>query len=94
MEGPGNKASSQIRFFHLYFFYVTVCEISFYIHVYILQSLVSKGLTASLWVKAVADVTGGKGGGSNVTAQTSAPTSDKLSEALSVAKEFAKLKLE
>ena len=100
-EGLGTRLTLTEIFvlgvFQVFLFHLFLCNNMwnfFHVHVLILQSLVSKGLTASSWVKAVTDVTGGKGGGSNVAAQASAPTSGKLSEALSVAKEFAKLKLE
>ena len=58
------------------------------------QSLVAKGLKADEWMKAVSDVTGGKGGGNNSGAQASSPNINKLQEAMGVAREFAKLKLE
>lgn len=74
-----------------------ICNINAHIHnihANMLQSLVGKGLTASSWVKAVADVIDGKGGGSNVAAQASGTNVSKLSEALSIAREFAKMKLD
>ena len=66
----------------------------FFMHSHMLQSLVHKDFTASLWVKAVADVIGGEWKGSSVSGQTSSPNNNKLSEALSIAREFANLKLE
>jgi len=59
-----------------------------------LQFLVNKDFTASLWVKAVSDVIGGEWKGSSVSGQTSSPNINKLSDALIIAREFAKMKLD
>lgn len=56
---------------------------------FVSQSLVKKGLVANEWIKTVAPVINGKGGGSKAVAQASGPGTDKLSEAVKVAKEFA-----
>ena len=54
-----------------------------------LQELAGNGLTASDWVKSVAAVIGGKGGGSKTNAQASGVRVDKLSEAVEAAKQYA-----
>ena len=55
--------------------------------------MVSHGLKADEWVKAVSNVIGGKSGGKDVSAQASGPHIDRLQEAIRVAEEFAKMKL-
>ena len=57
------------------------------------QEMASNGLTASEWVKVVAPVIGGKGGGNNTSAQASGTTTDKLTEAIEVAKTYASNKV-
>eukprot|EP00731_Ephydatia_muelleri_P026421 Em0018g521a len=57
------------------------------------KAMVSQGLKADEWVKAVSAVIGGKSGGKDVSAQASGPHIDKLQEAVLVAEEFAKMKL-
>ncbi len=59
---------------------------------YTLQVLTEGSLTANEWVKAVAPVIGGKGGGSNVSAQASGPLINKIQEAIQAAREFASSK--
>ena len=54
-----------------------------------MQEVAGNGLTASDWVKCVAPVIGGKGGGSKTSAQASGVNTDKLSEAVEAAKTFA-----
>ena len=46
-------------------------------------------MTASEWVKSVAPIIGGKGGGSKTNAQASGVGVDKLSEAVEAAKQYA-----
>ncbi len=47
------------------------------------------GLAANEWVKVVSPVIGGKGGGSNVSAQASGTLISKVQEAVKIAREFA-----
>ena len=53
------------------------------------QEMSGNGLTASEWVKSVAALIGGKGGGSKTSAQASGTNVEKLSEAVEAAKLFA-----
>lgn len=57
------------------------------------QVVSDKGLSASEWVRHIADVIGGKGGGKDESAQASGTNPDALSKAMEMAEEFAKLKL-
>ncbi|XP_018495959.1 alanine--tRNA ligase, cytoplasmic [Galendromus occidentalis] len=57
------------------------------------QVVADKGLSASEWVRHIADVIGGKGGGKDESAQASGTNPEALSEAMNMAEEFAKLKL-
>ncbi len=72
---------------------VDLCGVNESIHTHT-QSLSSSGLIADEWIKKVAGVMGGKGGGNKMSAQASSPKVDKLLGALEAAREFAKLKLE
>ena len=60
----------------------------YFIHMF-LQAFAGKGLTASEWVKSVASIIGGKGGGSETNAQASGVKTEKLSEAVEAAKQYA-----
>ena len=57
------------------------------------QSLVSKGLFADDWIKSVSTVIGGKGGGNRTSAQASGPHVGSLEEAVSLARDFARIKI-
>lgn len=57
------------------------------------QVVADKGLSAVEWVRHVADVIGGKGGGKDESAQASGTNPQALNKAMDMAEEFARLKL-
>lgn len=57
------------------------------------QVVADKGLSAVEWVRHVADVIGGKGGGKDESAQASGTNPQALNKAIDMAEEFARLKL-
>ena len=56
--------------------------------------MADNGLTASDWVKSVAPIIGGKGGGSKTAAQASGVNVEKLTEAIEAAKQLASSRVE
>lgn len=56
------------------------------------QVVADKGLSAVEWVRQVAEVIGGKGGGKDESAQASGTNPHALNRAMELAKEFARLK--
>lgn len=74
---------------HLSWDWYALFEVSCFV-----QSLVERGFMANDWIKAVATVMGGKGGGSKTSAQASGTSTDKVAEVLQLAREFAKCKLD
>ena len=55
---------------------------------------VQKGLVADEWIRSVAGIIGGKGGGKSTSAQAAGQNVDALQEAMNAAKEFAQSKLQ
>jgi alanyl-tRNA synthetase len=55
---------------------------------------VSKTLAAGEWVKGALEALGGKGGGKPVFAQGTGPNKSAIPDAMSIAEEFAKVKLD
>ena len=54
---------------------------------------VEKGLAADEWIRAVADIIGGKGGGKSTSAQAAGQNVNALEEAIKAAKDYARSKL-
>uniref|UniRef100_S4RAB6 Alanine--tRNA ligase n=1 Tax=Petromyzon marinus TaxID=7757 RepID=S4RAB6_PETMA len=57
------------------------------------EEAVHSGLKASAWVQHVTPLLGGRGGGKDVSAQASGTNTTSIPEAISLAQEFARLKL-
>jgi len=55
---------------------------------------IQKGLAADEWIRSVADIIGGKGGGKSTNAQAAGQNVDALQEAMSAAKVYAQSKLQ
>ena len=61
---------------------------------YCVQAVTAQGLQADQWVLSVSQTLGGKGGGSKLTARCMGSNVEGLAEALTIAKDFAKMKLD
>jgi len=57
------------------------------------KPLISRGLKAGDWAKAVSETVGGKSGGKDESAQGSGTNVDKIDEALGIAENFARVAL-